>query len=202
MIRLETERLLLRRPVLGDLDGFAAMLGDPAVMRWLALDGRPASRHGAFQALSANIGHWELRGYGMFSVIERQSGRFVGRIGPLFPEGWPGFEIGWTLCSPYWGRGFATEAARRCLAHAFEDLDQAHVVSLILPDNQASIRVAERIGEMLEGVVTLPHLPADTSVLQYGIDRDAWRHREPQRRQTQRSRRSEPHRDARDGGTA
>lgn len=175
MIRLETDRLVLRRPVLEDLDAFAAMLGDPAVARWLAPDGRPATRHGAWQSLCATIGHWELRGYGMFSVVERHTARVVGRIGPLYPEGWPGFEIGWTLCPPAWGRGYATEAARRCLAHAFEDLDQPHVVSLILPDNQASIRVAERIGETLERVVTLPHLPAETSVLQYGIDREAWR---------------------------
>ena len=75
-----------------------------------------------------------------------------------------------------WGKGYATEAASKCLEYSFTALDQPHVMSLILPDNIRSIRVAERLGQRLEGDVTLPHVP-DKRVLQYGLSRDEWRQR-------------------------
>src|SRR5258705_5412615 len=102
----------------------------------------------------------------------------AGRAGPWQPEGWPDFEIGWTLRSEYRGRGYATEAANRCIAHAFTELDRPHVSSFILPENTRSIRVAERIGEALEGQTTLPHL-GDRRVLQYGVSRAHWERRPP-----------------------
>jgi RimJ/RimL family protein N-acetyltransferase len=172
-ITLETERLTLRPCIGSDIDAFTAMLGDSEVMRFLAIDGKPMPRFGAWQSLCSTVGHWALRGFGMFAVVERASGRFVGRVGPWYPEGWPGFEIGWTLRSEDWGKGYATEAADRCLTYAFSELGRAHVISLIHPGNVRSIRVAERLGERLEGHVTLPHSP-DSPVQQYGLSREAW----------------------------
>ena len=113
-------------------------------------------------------------GYGMFAVVERATGSLVGRVGPWYPEGWPDFEIGWTLRSEYWGRGYATEAVNRCIAYAFTELDRTHLVSLIQPDNSRSIRLAQRVGERLEGRAVLPHMP-DKPVLQYGLSRDEWK---------------------------
>ena len=92
------------------------------------------------------VGHWQLKGNGMWAVEERSTGELVGRIGLFNPEGWPGFELGWVLGTAYWKRGYATEGARRVLDR---------VISLIYPANAASIRVAERIGETLEGRVDL-----------------------------------------------
>ena len=100
------------------------------------------------------MGHWQMRGYGHWAVEEKASGRMIGRIGFLNPEGWPGFEIGWTLASHAWGKGYATEGGKRALAYAFKELDQRHVISLIHPDNKPSMRVAERLGEKLEGTRT------------------------------------------------
>jgi RimJ/RimL family protein N-acetyltransferase len=117
------------------------------------------------------VGHWQLRGYGHWAVEEKASGRLVGRIGFLNPEGWPGFEVGWTLAREGWGRGYATEGARRALGYAFTELDRDHVISLIHPDNYASIRVAERLGERLEGKAKV--FGKEVSV--YGVDRAAWR---------------------------
>ena len=99
MTTLETERLTLRQWTLEDFDDFAAMSADPEVMRFLAVDGKPLSRFAAWQGLSSNVGHWALRGFGMFAVVERSTGTFIGRAGPWQPEGWPDFEIGWTLRS-------------------------------------------------------------------------------------------------------
>jgi RimJ/RimL family protein N-acetyltransferase len=91
----------------------------------------------------------------------------IGRIGFLNPEGWPGFEIGWTLARRAWGKGYATEGAKAALQYAFETLDQRHVISLIHPGNTPSMRVADRIGERFERKTRL----FDWDVLVYGIDR-------------------------------
>jgi RimJ/RimL family protein N-acetyltransferase len=174
MVTLETERLILRMWEGRDFDALASMLAEPEVMRFLSADGKPMSRFDAWRSLCANIGHWQLRGFGMFAVLERVTGELVGRIGPWQPEGWPGLEIGWTLRSQYWGRGYATEAVNRCITYAFNELQRTHLISLIDPGNLRSIRVAERVGERLEGTTTLPHLPGDRRVLQYGLRRDDW----------------------------
>lgn len=169
MVSLHTERLTLRPCLLDDFEQYAAMWADPEVVRFLAADGKPLSRFAAWQSFSSQVGHWQLRGFGLFTVLERSSGDVVGRVGPWFPEGWPGFEIGWTLRSQFWGRGYATEAARACVRYAFDELHQPAIVSLISPGNTRSIQVAERIGERLQAEITLPHLPAGTKILQYGL---------------------------------
>src|SRR5262249_18364140 len=97
-------------------------------------------------------------------------GNLVGRIGLFNPEGWPGLELGWVLGRAYWGKGYATEGARRALEYAFRELNLEHVISLIHPENRPSIRVAERIGETLEGKTEL----FGHEVLVYGVDRRSW----------------------------
>ena len=167
MTEIETDRLLLRQFRESDLDPYAEMCADPEVMRFLG--GETMSREEAWRHMADMLGHWHLRGYGMYAVEEKVSGRFVGRIGFYNPEGWPGFEIGWSLARGAWGRGFATEGARAALGLAFTQLDRAHVISLIQPDNARSIRVAERVGEKLEGTTEL----LGTEVLVYGLHRTA-----------------------------
>ncbi len=124
---LETGQLILRPFTLEDFDAFAAMYADPGVTEFVTEDGRPLSRFAAWRAFAGIVGHWTLRGFGLFAVVERTTGTFVGRIGPWDPEGWPDFEIGWTLRSEYWGRGYATEAVKRCIEHAFTELDRSHI---------------------------------------------------------------------------
>jgi RimJ/RimL family protein N-acetyltransferase len=165
MTTLETERLTLRMFREPDTDAYAEMMADPEVMRFLG--GKPMSRMEAWRSMVMVIGHWHLRGYGFWAVEERESGELLGRVGCWRPEGWPGIEVGWTLRRAYWGRGYATEAARASLAHAFTALDQPHVISLIDPANVNSIRVAERLGEKVEGEWEI----LGTKVLIYGIDR-------------------------------
>jgi RimJ/RimL family protein N-acetyltransferase len=177
---LDTERLTLRLWEASDFEDFAAMSAEPDVMKFIAMDGKPASRFIAWQGFCAMVGHWQLRGFGMFVVVERVTGEFVGRIGPWHPEGWPGFEVGWTIRKKFWGRGYATEAANRCIEYAFTDLQRPHLISLIDAENTASIRVAERVGEHLEGKAILPH--SQKEVLKYGLSREEWQRREPQHR--------------------
>jgi RimJ/RimL family protein N-acetyltransferase len=153
----------------GDFEEYAAMVADAEVTRYLG-EGRPLSRGDAWRQMAFVLGHWQLKGYGLWAVEETATGRLAGRIGFLNPEGWPGFELGWTLAREFWGRGYATEGARRVLDFAFEELGRDHVISLIRPDNSASVRVAERIGESIEGSVEI----FGGESLIYGISRDAW----------------------------
>ena len=105
---IETERLLLRPPRREDLDGWAELMADPENSRFI---GGPVARAGAWRGMAAMAGSWALYGFGMFSLIEKASGRWVGRVGPWQPEEWPGTEVGWGIVKPAWGRGYATEAA-------------------------------------------------------------------------------------------
>ena len=164
-VTLETERLIMRMWRDADFEEYAELCADPEVMRYLG--GKVFDRTEAWRQMASMIGHWYLRGYGIWAVEEKASGRLAGRIGCINPEGWPGFEVGWTLKREFWGKGYATEAGRRALEYGFHELDKPHVISLIHPENRASIRVAERLGETLEGNARV----FETDVLVYGIDR-------------------------------
>jgi RimJ/RimL family protein N-acetyltransferase len=106
----------------------------------------------------------------MWALEERETAQFVGRVGFIDPPGWPGFELGWALARPFWGRGLAFEAALEALDHAFREMGRAHVISLIHPDNERSLRLAERLGERFER--TVDFIGEEVGV--YGIGRADW----------------------------
>jgi len=168
---LETERLRLRMLREDDFPVYATWCANPDVMRFLG--GKTMSRVEAWRHMAFLVGHWQLRGYGYYALEEKATGRLVGRAGFTFPAGWPAFELGWTIAPECQRRGFATEAARTLLDHAFDALDQPHVISLIHPDNTPSRRVAEKLGETIEGETEVLGM----QVLIYGIDRGAPRAR-------------------------
>ena len=167
--QLETQRLILREFREEDLDAYAEMCGDPEVMRYIG-SGKPLSRRQSWRNMAMMLGHWQLLGYGMWAVDERQSREMIGRIGFWKPEGWPGFEIGWMLRQAYWGRGLATEGAKAAMDYAFRELQQPHVISLISPENAASRRVAQKLGEKPEGMTEI----FASEVIIYGIRPEDW----------------------------
>jgi RimJ/RimL family protein N-acetyltransferase len=156
---LTTARLRLRGFAPLDVDPYARMMADPEVTRYLG-DGRPLARAEAWRQLAMFAGHWTLRGFGVWAVEERATGAFVGRIGCFEPEGWPGFELAYTLARPVWGRGYAREGAGAALAYARETLGRTDVISLIRPANAGSIRVAEALGAVRDGAVEFFGSPA------------------------------------------
>jgi len=169
MVTLETERLILRMFRESDIDAYADMCGDAEVMRYIG-DGQPLSRPMAWRRMAMMAGHWTLRGYGLWAAAERSSGELIGQIGFWNPEGWPGFEIGWSLRRSFWGGGYALEGARTALQFAFNQLQQPHVISLIHSENAASIRLAEKLGERLVG----PTEVMGKVALMYRITREEW----------------------------
>jgi RimJ/RimL family protein N-acetyltransferase len=148
-----------------DFPVYEKWCADINVMRYLG--GKTYDRISAWRHLAYQIGHWVLRGYGYYAVEEKTTGAFVGRVGFTNQAGWPGFELGWTIWPDYQGRGYATEAARMLLPYAFEKLDQPHVISLIHPDNTPSRKVAQKLGQQIEGETEVLGMP----VLIYGIRR-------------------------------
>lgn len=156
---LGTERLLLRGFEPRDAEPYMAMMADPEVTRFLA-DGKPLSRVDAWRQLAMFAGHWTLKGFGVWAVEERATGRLLGRIGCMEPEGWPGFEIAYTLARPAWGQGFAREGAAAALGYARETLGKRDIISIIRPGNAGSIRVATSLGAMPDGTVEFYGAPA------------------------------------------
>jgi RimJ/RimL family protein N-acetyltransferase len=163
---LTTDRLLLRGFKDGDLDPYAAMHADAEVMRHIGT-GETIGRAEAWRSMAMHAGHWLLRGFGQWAVVERATGELVGRAGLYEPEGWPGLEVGWMLGRAHWGRGFATEAGAAAITFAFDELALEKVISLIRPANSPSIRVAERLGERYERTEQL----YGREVLVYSLER-------------------------------
>ena len=119
------------------------MNADPDVMRYID---EVQDRWSAFRSFCANIGHWTVRGFGPWAVEESATGALIGRAGFLKWADHPAVEVGYALYSSAWGKGYATEAAGRALRYAHEVVGARGVISLILPGNAPSVRVAERLG--------------------------------------------------------
>jgi len=144
--RLETERLLLREWRPEDFEPFATIMADAEVARYLP-GGKPMGRMESWRFLTGTIGVWTLRGYGCWAVMRKADGTLLGRVGLVHPIDWPGLEVGWTIGRPFWGLGYATEAAVASLDYAFLTQAVDAVVSTIHPENRASQGVAVKLGE-------------------------------------------------------
>jgi RimJ/RimL family protein N-acetyltransferase len=168
---IETERLILRRWREADIEPNTAMLADPVSARFITSDGKPVTdafvgwRNAAIMA-----GHWALHSVGMFVVEEKQTGRFVGRVGPWQPSGWPGFEIGWGIASGFRGKGYAVEAARASIDWAFARFEIEQIIHCIDRENIASQSVARCLGATIEREIDLFGHVADVWVTRH----DRW----------------------------
>jgi len=140
---IETPRLRLRPPVAADLDAWAALDSDSEATRFIGgVQTRSQSRNG----IAVVNRMWKQQGCGLFTVIERSSENWVGRVGPWVPKDHIGTEVGWAIARPSWGNGYAFEAAAAAISWAFESLGWIEVIHCIDATNQPSINVAERLG--------------------------------------------------------
>ncbi|MFN3856903.1 MAG: GNAT family N-acetyltransferase [Caulobacter sp.] len=168
---LETARLILRPTAREDFDAWADLMADEEASKFI---GGPQARPTAWRGMMSMGGAWALEGFGMFSVLEKDGGAWVGRIGPWVPEGWPGTEVGWALARSAWGKGYALEAAVATIDWAFATLGWSEVIHTIEPENRASQKVAERLGSTILRQARLPP-PFDDKVLDvWGQSREQW----------------------------
>ncbi len=175
-LQLETARLILRPPRLNDFDdGWAAFMADEVATRFL---GGPQLRPVAWRNFMCMCGAWHMTGIGMFSVIERATGQWVGRLGPWYPEGWPEREVGWGIAREHWGKGYAVEGAAAAMDYAFNELGWERVIHCIDPANTASAAVARKLGSKLLGRVKLPVPFDDATIDAWGQTREEWRARQ------------------------
>jgi RimJ/RimL family protein N-acetyltransferase len=173
-IRIDTPRLILRPPRLEDLDAWSEMMLDEPAARFI---GGLMPRSVCWRQLMTLIGAWHAHGFAMFSVIEKESGRWIGRVGPWQPDGWPGTEIGWAISRDRWGRGYAGEGAAAAADWAFATLGWSRMIHSIAPANVASQRVAQKLGSTLLGTGTLPAPYESDPIEIWGQTREEWRNR-------------------------
>jgi RimJ/RimL family protein N-acetyltransferase len=170
-LRLETPRLILRPLQHKDFDAWADFMADEESTRHL---GGVQPRSVAWRAFMSVAGAWAMQGFAMFSVIEKSSERWVGRVGPWQPEGWPGTEVGWGIVRDRCGRGYATEAATATIDWAFAELDWSEVIHIIDVDNAASQAVARKLGSLNRGRGQLPEPYSDVAVDIWGQTKAQW----------------------------
>ncbi|SEG85218.1 ribosomal-protein-alanine N-acetyltransferase [Nonomuraea solani] len=171
---METERLIMRRWRDEDRAPFAALNADPEVMRHFPnLLTREQS-----DAMVARIERdFEARGYGLWALEERGSGRFLGFTGLVLQTFdapfLPAVEIGWRLERSAWGQGYATEAARQALAFGFGEAGLSEIISMTAVGNVRSRAVMERIGMTYDAGADFDHpwLAQDSPILRHVVYR-------------------------------
>ncbi len=164
---VRTDRLVLRSWTAADIPAYTQMALHPEMSRYT---GSPSSEAAVWSMFAHQIGHWALNGFGMWLAHDRQTGEFVGRAGLYREYGWPGLEAAWTIRRERWGEGFATEGGTAAIHYAFTYLDTDRVISIIHPDNAASIRVAEKLGMSFAEATERNGRPRSI----YAISRSAW----------------------------
>lgn len=172
-IEVASERLVLRPPRPVDFPAWAAFAADPVAMEFLG-GAKPAPV--AWRSFLSAVGAWHVQGFGVFSVIERATGEWVGRLGPSEPLGWPGPEVGWSIVRSRWGRGYATEGAVAAMDYAVDRLGWHEIIHCIEDENLPSIRVAEKLGSRRLQTARLPP-PDEVELVVWGQTADDWRAR-------------------------
>jgi RimJ/RimL family protein N-acetyltransferase len=171
---IETERLILRPIAPEDLGPWMDFAADETAMRFL---GGPQTRSVAWRGCMSMAGAWHMVGFSMFSMIDKTSGRWAGRVGPWMPADWPGTEVGWGLSPEFWGKGYATEGATAAIDWVFDALGWTEVIHCIDAENTPSQNVARRLGSSLLRRQNLPAPYQDLEVDVWGQSREAWQAR-------------------------
>ena len=146
--KVETERLILRVFKESDWVDLHKLYSDPDCTQYTIQ--RTLTEGESWRAMATMIGHWQIRGYGPYAVEDKSSGKVMGPVGLWYPNDWPEPEIKWALSREFWGRGYASEAARAVKRIAANNMPETSLISLIFAENKASIKLAEALGAEFE----------------------------------------------------
>jgi ribosomal-protein-alanine N-acetyltransferase len=150
--RLTTERLVLRVVESGDFDHYLRLMTDPAVMKFIGLDAGKLPTEDEIRMITEGaVSAWATRGYGRWSVFDRQSGEFVGFSGFRCEGGVP--ELISIVHERFWGNGYASEAAKAVLDYGFAELGFHVVCSFTRPENERARALLEKVGAEFTGCV-------------------------------------------------
>jgi RimJ/RimL family protein N-acetyltransferase len=155
MVELETERLRLRAWREADVEPLYAFYSDPVSE---SIYGPVGSRGDVWRNVAKCIGHFHLRGYGLWALEEKTTGSFAGYAGLWFPQGWGDVEVGYGLAAEHRGKGFATEAAACARDYGYK-IGFERLVSYVLPTNEASQRVVQRLHAKPDGAFMVHDVP-------------------------------------------
>ena len=139
---LTTDRLVLRGPDMADYPDYAAFWKSDRSAHILG----PLPDWGIWLQFSAMVGHWSLRDFGWWTLVDKESDRIVGWMGLFHPEHYPDPELGWILAEWAEGQGFATEAAVAIREYGQSNLGMDRIISYIDDANTRSKQLAERLG--------------------------------------------------------
>lgn len=169
-IILETPRLTLREiDIEKDFAPWEEMMMNRETVRYIG--NKTMSGPILWRYIATLIGHHKIRGYGFYSVIEKSSGAWVGRVGPWFPMGWPAPEVGWTIHPHHVRKGYGAEAGRACVDYVFETLGWERVCHVIAKGNVASEKTALKIGSQKIGEMDGIPAISDEPCWVYGQER-------------------------------
>ena len=157
---LQTERLLMRQWQPSDVEPYGRMLADPGTARFIVPGGKPVPPEYAWDHAAVMAGHWAIHGVGMFVLEDRSTGEFLGRVGPWYPPGWFGFEVGWGIVPAARGKGIAFEAALAAMRWTFAKPGVDEIIHCIDDENEPSKKLARRIGAEPREAITLFGHPA------------------------------------------
>ncbi len=145
---IDTARLTLRMFKEEDWRDLHAYYSDIACMKYTI--GKALTAGETWRTMAGMIGHWQLRGFGPYALEVKETQKVIGTCGLWFPNDWPEPEIKWGLVRDQWGKGYVTEAARAVKKMAYQRLQKCNLISLIIKENENSIRVAEALGATKE----------------------------------------------------
>ncbi len=163
---LQTERLQLRMFREADWDSLFEMFCDEECVRYTIKT--PLTKWQTWRTLASYLGHWHLRGYGPYALVEKATGQMAGPVGLWYPGDWPEPEIKWSLAKRFWGKGYASEAAAAVQKMGFDALKTDRLISLILPENVRSKSLSIRIGGVFEKNIPFRDATADIYVYRRG----------------------------------
>ncbi|OYX48060.1 MAG: GNAT family N-acetyltransferase [Alphaproteobacteria bacterium 32-64-14] len=171
---IETPRLILKVPTLAEFEPWCAYMADEESARYIGKAQPPSV---VWRGMCSIIGAWHATGFAMFSAFEKSSGRWIGRLGPWAPHGWPGNEVGWGVVREVWGKGYAYEGALASMDFAVDVLGWTDIIHSIHPDNVNSQKLAARLGSLNRGPGQMPPPYQNDPVDLWGQTADEWKAR-------------------------